>query len=74
MRERRTSIVSFQTNVYLSIHIKSVHEKNKPFECEQCNYKGTANFQLNTHVEAVHEGKKPHECDICGKKWARKFF
>ena len=42
----------------LAIHIKGVHEKQRPFKCANCDKSFFVKSSLKAHVEQVHEGKK----------------
>ena len=44
-------------------HVKSVHENNTPFACEECPRKFALPRTLVKHRKLVHEKV---ECDICG--------
>ena len=57
----------------LKTHISTVHEGNKPLQCELCEFKTSNIGVLNQHKSEVHEGKKAHQCDICKYKFARKW-
>ena len=60
----------FKTNYLLKKHISSVHEEEKPFECDICDTKFTA--KQNRHIVAIHEGRKPFKCDNCGTCFTQK--
>ena len=58
-------------------HVASVHEKNKPFKCEVCNYSCALKRNLQAHTKAVHDrkkhdNKKPFLCPICGNSYSLK--
>ena len=36
-------------------HIKMVHERKRPFNCNSCNAQFFQNIQLKSHIESVHE-------------------
>ena len=48
--------VIFVLKVAWNVLVASVHEKRKPFACQQC---------YTCHMSSVHEGKKPFKCSIC---------
>ena len=48
-------------------HVVSVHEGNKPFKCDVCEYTSPQTVDFKKHVASVHEGKKPFKCKICDK-------
>eukprot|EP00172_Hildenbrandia_rubra_P000579 Plantae.Rhodophyta-Hildenbrandia_rubra.ctg13120.p1 GENE.Plantae.Rhodophyta-Hildenbrandia_rubra.ctg13120~~Plantae.Rhodophyta-Hildenbrandia_rubra.ctg13120.p1 ORF type:complete len:368 (-),score=30.35 Plantae.Rhodophyta-Hildenbrandia_rubra.ctg13120:941-2044(-) len=45
-------------------HIRSVHEKKKPFSCpkENCHSTFARKENLEAHIRSVHEKKKPFSC------------
>ena len=49
----------------LATHVSSVHEKNKPFKCDICDYKFSQVGDMNKHIVSVHEKKKLFKCEIC---------
>ena len=49
----------------LNTHVASVHEENKPFKCEICDYSCKAS--LKTHVDSVHKGKNLFKCAVCNQ-------
>ena len=60
---------------YLPIHIASVHEKKKDFECDKCGIYFARKCQVNAHKKFVHDGVKRElkprnyvECLMCNKK------
>ena len=48
-----------------SIEVVSVHEGNKLFKCESCDYTCGVENDMYQHVTSVHEGKKPLKCQSC---------
>lgn len=56
----------------LQIHVKTVHEKRRDFECKNCERKFSQNASLKQHIKVVHEGKKCFECVSCKKKFGEK--
>ena len=66
---RRSSDVVLKSNRNLNLHIASVHEGKRPYQCLICNGTFTQKAHLNTHVKSIHEEKKPHECSICDSKF-----
>ena len=49
----------------LNTHVASVHEENKPFKCEICDYSCKAS--LETHVDSVHKRKNLFKCEVCNQ-------
>ena len=59
------------SNRDLKIHIKSVHNNIKDFECPKCDYKSSSNAHLLQHVKSVHDNIRDFECTYpnCGLKF-----
>ena len=53
------------------IHVNSVHNQLKPFECKICSKTLKSNINLKQHIDAVHKKMKPHQCQICAKKFSQ---
>ena len=51
------------------LHLLSVHEEKKPFECEICNKSFSKKGELTVHVDLFHEKNK---CEICANSFANK--
>lgn len=62
---------TFNRKARLQMHVRYVHEKDRPFECTECTKKFTRKEDLNRHA-VLHTGEKPHICSTCGKKFAIK--
>ncbi|XP_037938463.1 zinc finger protein 724-like [Teleopsis dalmanni] len=52
----------------LEAHIRAVHMKLKPFECQYCS-ECFASRKTLRHHEYIHTGEKPYVCDICGQAY-----
>ena len=49
----------------MKVHSLSVHEWNKPFKCDICDYSFSLKCNMNRHIVSVHNGKKLYKCNIC---------
>ena len=63
MKERSHSNLTFVTTFFLKmavfkIQILSVHDSNKTFKCEICDYSCSYNGSLSKHFASVHNAKK----------------
>jgi hypothetical protein len=56
----------------LRLHIKKVHEKNRPFVCDYCDQRFGYRHHLVTHLLLKHENRRPYQCDFCDKTFAEK--
>lgn len=61
----------FNRKARLQMHIRYVHEKDRPFECDVCLKCFTRKEDLNRHA-VLHTGEKPHQCPQCKKTFAIK--
>ena len=53
------------------VHVETVHEGRRKYECQICGDSFVQLVRLNTHIEIVHQGKKDHKCEICNKSFGR---
>ena len=53
-------------------HVKMVHEKLRPWTCEECNKSFSDRRDLIAHEDSIHKGLKPFDCPYCDYKCARK--
>ena len=57
----------------LSRHVRFVHVKeDKPFKCDQCEYRGFKKYIVDRHIEQVHLKQGQVECPTCLKSSAPK--
>ena len=56
---------------HLNTHIRSVHEKEKLFQCKFCDRSFFDRAHLKKHQD-VHDDFRPHKCHICDKTFKRK--
>ena len=51
-------------------HVIAVHEKAKPFKCEDCNKEFSKKLSYTVHMRSACGTKsKCFKCDICGNKF-----
>ena len=65
---------TFPKYLGLQSHIKTVHERIRPFSCEVCGKTFPNRDHLKRHHDSVHVGIKSHICNICGKGFAVKDY
>ena len=53
--------------VPVTLHVESVHEKKKPFECEICDYSCSKKSNMTRHVVSIHEKQELLKCEIIQK-------
>ena len=57
--------LSFRSRSAVESHVKSVHEKYKPFKCTLCEDTFKYRSQKKVHLENVHNVEKPFKCEYC---------
>ncbi|XP_066992566.2 uncharacterized protein [Anabrus simplex] len=60
---------TFQTKQSHEVHLKAIHEGQKPFSCEVCGKTFAYHNSIKAHM-LIHEeqrNEKGYPCDICGK-------
>ena len=65
----------YSTKSNLNVHIKTIHHKILPFQCEfpGCE-KSYSNLKRKTIHMRTHYGHKPFECEICKKTFNEKII
>ena len=58
--------------VNLKRHIRTVHEKQKDFCCEECGHAFSKKLALKAHLAKVHSIGTTYDCQECGKKFGKK--
>ena len=70
--EAGTTLKSGEKN---DLHIQTVHEKMRPFKCQQCNKSFTCKRNLQYHIQIDHEKIiKPFKCQQCVKSFSSKRY
>ena len=64
---------SFTRRDRMKLHIHTVHEGRKDFNCTKCNKSFTVAKTLKKHNHTVHEGHKDYKCDRCNKLFTAAF-
>ena len=66
IQERKCTIcIKFLQDFNSFVHIASVHEGKRPFECDKCEKRFAMKGQMTKHISSVHEGNKPYKCTHC---------
>ncbi len=55
-------------------HVKSKHENDTPFKCDQCPRAYATESYLRQHINSVHRKLKCHVCgkEVCNKLWFKR--
>ncbi|KAL4222408.1 hypothetical protein ACF0H5_018447 [Mactra antiquata] len=56
--------MKFARRYNLTIHVRSVHNKDKRFTCNKCDKNFLTNYQLKVHL-MKHSGERPYKCSVC---------
>ena len=56
-----------RTSKLLKLHIKTVHDKIKDYNCDSCGKLFSTRSSLKNHIRIVHEGCKDYKCERCEK-------
>ena len=51
---------------------KDVHEGEKPYKCEFCDYASAQKGNVKKHINEVHEKGESFQCESCSSKFYRK--
>ena len=46
-------------------HVETVHDKDKMFKCDNCNFSTYQSEHLKCHIEVVHKQGKQYKCVDC---------
>ena len=66
------SLHSQEEMSWLVRHVRGVHDKKKPHNCEKCEKTYSQQSHLNEHISRFHENIKKFACDNCDKKFTEK--
>ena len=47
------------------MHVRAVHQKEKLYQCNECNYSSSQDASLKIHIAAVHKKDKRFKCNAC---------
>jgi uncharacterized Zn-finger protein len=66
---------SFLFKSQLQSHINAVHQKIRPFECDQCQKTFSRKYNLNLHIQSNCKNlKKKYKCNECEKSFEKKKY
>lgn len=64
----------FFTKNELKNHTKNhIHERERKFQCPECDFSFFTESALNSHIRETHRNEKPFPCPLCDYKAKRKF-
>lgn len=50
------------------MHVRYVHEQERPFDCDECGKRFVRKEDLARH-RLMHTGERPHQCHLCEKRY-----
>lgn len=53
-------------------HVRTVHERLRPYKCDQCSRSFGENGNLQKHKRSVHLKERPFHCSRCSSNFAFK--
>ena len=56
----------------MSLCVKTVHHKERAFQCNICRKSFSEKRSVTVHISAVHENIKAGECPVCERKFSDK--
>ena len=59
----------FSSKNHLAEHVQTVHEGEKPHECQDCKKTFGTKSNLQVHLNTVHKGLKPFQCSFCDESF-----
>ena len=69
VKKFKCNLCNFSTDYAANVrlHIQVLHEKNRPFKCEEagCKFETGTKQNLQVHSDSVHRGIR-FRCDVCG--------
>jgi len=57
---------SFTRKHYVTVHVRTVHEKRRDYQCYKCGKAFGEASLLRRHCQAVHDDERCFECNECG--------
>jgi uncharacterized C2H2 Zn-finger protein len=57
--------IRFKDHYYIGQHLKEIHLKLKPHQCDRCDMAFARNTTLENHINAVHYRIRNFKCDEC---------
>ena len=62
-RKLKTVCTNYMANLHS--HVKTIHQKDKQFSCDQCNFSTLYLRNLKTHIKSFHKAKENIKCPSC---------
>lgn len=62
----------FARSSHLRLHVRTIHEKLKPFQCDECDARFGHVSSKYRHYRTVHLKRRDFSCDRCGQTFAER--
>eukprot|EP00179_Madagascaria_erythrocladioides_P002734 CAMPEP_0198316682 /NCGR_PEP_ID=MMETSP1450-20131203/6479_1 /TAXON_ID=753684 ORGANISM="Madagascaria erythrocladiodes, Strain CCMP3234" /NCGR_SAMPLE_ID=MMETSP1450 /ASSEMBLY_ACC=CAM_ASM_001115 /LENGTH=424 /DNA_ID=CAMNT_0044019849 /DNA_START=246 /DNA_END=1520 /DNA_ORIENTATION=+ len=68
----RICLTVFKQKIHLETHVRSVHERQRPFKCDRCDQDFATVGNLRRHQRNVHEKIRRYACQQCAAQFGER--
>lgn len=69
---RNGCTAAFKNSSGLKQHMRTVHDKERPFKCEQCSSSFGQRNHLSQHILVIHQRQKLFRCEVCNTSFSNR--